>query len=410
MRSFYYQHLLSTGEIRSGVEKLAFDNPESARLYMERRYNVVVLKLKMMPSWTTGFFDTVKKVTRKPMGRDELVDFFHNLAVMQRSGIPIIEAMQEMASEDSGPAAQQLAKDVLESLASGASLSESFNRHPDIIPETARYLVQIGENSGALDRTLMDAANHLKRVGNIVRDTKRVMIYPAFVFLSIIGAALFWMVYVIPNIADLFRQMRIELPAITKAVMSFSENLSANFTIFVIILVLLIYGISVLVKRNKSIRYRFHSLLLKLPVSKVLIRSSSLAFITEYLSLLISSGINIVDSLEVLERSIKNEVYRDKIRQVREGVSRGNSLSEEIKARKTFPGFVIRMISVGEQSGSLDTQLRYLAEEYRSRFDHIVASISEIIKPLVMIIAGGLFILMIVALFLPIYQLVGQVR
>jgi len=142
----------------------------------------------------------------------------------------------------------------------------------------------------------------------------------------------------------------------------------------------------------------------------VLIRSSSLAFITEYLSLLISSGINIVDSLEVLERSIKNEVYRDKIRQVREGVSRGNSLSEEIKARKTFPGFVIRMISVGEQSGSLDTQLRYLAEEYRSRFDHIVASISEIIKPLVMIIAGGLFILMIVALFLPIYQLVGQVR
>lgn len=407
MRSFYYQHLLPTGEIRSGVEKLVFNNPESARLYMERRYNVVVLKLKMMPPWSTVFFDTVKNITRKPMGRDELVDFFHNLAVMQKSGIPIIEAMHEMASEDSGPATQQLAKDVLQSLASGSSLSESLNRHPDVIPETARYLVQIGENSGALDKTLMDAANHLKRVGNIIRDTKRVMIYPAFVFMTIIGAAMFWMAYVIPSITDLFLQMRVETPAITKLVMSFSENLSDNLTIFIIISVLLIFSISLIVKKNKKIRYAFHSLLLKMPVSKVLVRSSSLAFITEYLSLLISSGINIVDSLDVLERSIKNEVYRDSIRKVKEGVGRGNSLSSEIKSRKSFPGFVVRMIVVGEQSGNLDTQLRYLAEEYRARFDNVVASISEIIKPLVMIIAGALFILMIVALFLPIYQLIG---
>ena len=410
MRSFYYQHLLQTGEVRSGFEKLAFDNIDSARIYMERRYKVVVIKLTMMPAWSTGIFDLISKLRRKPMDREELVDFFHNLAVMQRSGIPILEAMQEMASEESGLATQQLAKDVLESLASGASLSESFNRHPDVIPETARFLVQIGENSGALDRTLLDAANHLKRVGNIVRDTKRVMIYPAFVFLSIIGAALFWMVYVIPSIADLFRQMRIELPALTQWVMTFSENLSTHFTIFLIVVFALIYGAHTAIRKSYRVRYQFHKLLLKLPVSKVLIKSSVLAFITEYLSLLISSGINIVDSLEVIERSTKNEVYREKINQIRKGVSRGNSLSDEIRFHQAFPGFVIRMISVGEQSGSLDQQLRYLAEEYRQRFDHVVASISEIIKPLVMLIAGGLFILMIVALFLPIYQLIGQVQ
>jgi general secretion pathway protein F/type IV pilus assembly protein PilC len=396
--------------VRSGFEKLAFDNIDSARIYMERRYKVVVIKLTMMPAWSTGIFDLISKLRRKPMDREELVDFFHNLAVMQRSGIPILEAMQEMASEESGLATQQLAKDVLESLASGASLSESFNRHPDVIPETARFLVQIGENSGALDRTLLDAANHLKRVGNIVRDTKRVMIYPAFVFLSIIGAALFWMVYVIPSIADLFRQMRIELPALTQWVMTFSENLSTHFTIFIIVVFALIYGAHTAIRKSYRVRYQFHKLLLKLPVSKVLIKSSVLAFITEYLSLLISSGINIVDSLEVIERSTKNEVYREKINQIRKGVSRGNSLSDEIRFHQAFPGFVIRMISVGEQSGSLDQQLRYLAEEYRQRFDHVVASISEIIKPLVMLIAGGLFILMIVALFLPIYQLIGQVQ
>jgi general secretion pathway protein F/type IV pilus assembly protein PilC len=218
------------------------------------------------------------------------------------------------------------------------------------------------------------------------------------------------MVYVIPSIADLFRQMRIELPALTQWVMTFSENLSTHFTIFIIVVFALIYGAHTAIRKSYRVRYQFHKLLLKLPVSKVLIKSSVLAFITEYLSLLISSGINIVDSLEVIERSTKNEVYREKINQIRKGVSRGNSLSDEIRFHQAFPGFVIRMISVGEQSGSLDQQLRYLAEEYRQRFDHVVASISEIIKPLVMLIAGGLFILMIVALFLPIYQLIGQVQ
>ncbi len=410
MRSFYYQHLLPTGQLKSGIEKLAFDNPDSARLYMERRSKVTVVKLVMMPAWTTYFLDFMRRFFSPPMNREEQVDFFHSLAVMQRSGIPIVDAMEELASEDSNKPTRKIASEVLESLRSGASLSESLDRHSDDIPVTARHLVEIGESSGNLDRTLMDAANHLKRIGRILKDTKRVMIYPVFVFLSIFLAALFWIVYVIPNIADLFRQMKVELPAITRWVLEFSEGFSANLLWVAVILVVVWLVFLRLKHRSQRFRYRYHQLLLKLPVSKVLIKSSSLAFITEYLSLLISSGISIVESLAILERSVKNEVYREKIRKVHEGVSKGNSLSSEIRAQNAFPGFVARMISVGEQSGNLDQQLSYLAEEYRERLDHVVATISEIIKPLVMLLAGALFILMIVALFLPIYQLIGQVN
>ena len=138
-------------------------------------------------------------------------------------------------------------------------------------------------------------------------------------------------------------------------------------------------------------------------------RSSGLAYITEYLSLLISSGVEIIKSLEIIEESITNEVYKEKIGEVREGVMRGNTLTDELRSAEVFPSFVLRLTSIGEQTGTLDSQLKYLAEEYRKRFEHTVESISEIIQPLVIIFAGLLFILMIIALFLPVYKLIGEV-
>jgi type II secretory pathway component PulF len=409
MRYFYYKRMLDSGQIQSGFEKLAFFNDISARYYLEQRFKVVVLKLFMLPEWLTPVLDVLININTKPISRDELADFLRNLAVMQRSGIPIFDAMEELAGDDSTVQTQKLAEDILESLRSGATLSISFSRHTDVIPDTVQHLTQIGESSGTLERTLMDASNHLTRLGKILRETKRAMIYPVFVFLSIIGAAAFWMVYVIPNISDLFKQMRVELPPLTQWILDFSENFSTNLTIFMLVLLTTIV-ISVLsVKRNKRVRFFWHFLLHKLPISRVLTRSAALAFITEYMSLLVSSGLTMLDSLNILERSIKNEVYKKTITQMKDGIMRGNSLSNEMRQTNLYPGFVIRMISVGEQSGNLDEQLSYLAEEYKQRFDNLVASIAEILKPVVMLLAGGLFILMIVALFLPIYQLIGQV-
>jgi type II secretory pathway component PulF len=401
--------MLDNGQIESGFEKLAFFNDISARYYLEQRFKVVVLKLLMLPDWLTPILDVFTNIHLKPISRDELADFLRNLAVMQRSGIPIFDAMEELTGDDSTVQARKLAEDILESLRSGATLSASFARHTDVIPDTVQHLTQIGESSGTLERTLMDASNHLSRLGKIMRDTKRAMIYPVFVFLSIIGAAAFWMGYVIPNISDLFKQMRVELPPLTQWVLAFSENFSSNFTIFVLVILTIIVVAVLSVKKNEKVRYFWHSLLLKLPISRVLTRSSALAFITEYMSLLVSSGLTMLDSLTILERSIKNEVYKKTITQMKEGIMRGNSLSSEMRQTNLYPGFVVRMISVGEQSGNLDEQLSYLAEEYKQRFDSLVASIAEILKPVVMLFAGGLFILMIVALFLPIYQLIGQV-
>lgn len=411
MRYFYFQRLLDTGQIATGVEKLAFTNETSAQFYLEQRWgDAVIVKLIMLPSWLNWPYDFIMRIFRPQLKREEVADFFRNIAVMLRSGIPMFTAIEDMASDDSSLPVQRVSKDILESLKTGASFSEGVERHSDIVPQTVIHLIRIGESSGNLDRTLMDAAEHLKRVDKIVRDSKRAMIYPTFVFFTILASAVFWISYVIPSISDLFKQMRVELPAVTKMVLAMSENIGQNLLLTFVILVLLLFVTVYSIRHSYRVRYQFHRLLMALPVSRVLVNSSALAFITEYLSLLISSGLSMVESLDILERSTENEVYRKSIQTMREGVIRGNSLSSEMRQIKMYPRFVVRMISVGEETGRVDEQLGYLAEEYRQRFDHIVASISEIIKPVVMLVAGGLFLLLIVALFLPIYQLVSQVH
>jgi len=411
MRYFYFQRLLDTGQLNTGVEKLAFANETSARFYLEQRWgDTVIVKLVMLPAWLNLPYDFIINFFRPRLKREEVADFFRNIAVMLRSGIPMFTAIEDMASDDSSVAIQRVSRDILESLKSGASFSESVERHSDIVPQTVIHLIRIGESSGNLDRTLMDAAEHLKRVDKIVRDSTRAMIYPAFVFFTILAAAVFWISYVIPSISDLFKQMQVELPMITQVVLSISENIGQNLLLSFIVLIVLFSVTYYSIKRSYRVRYQFHRLLMVMPVSKLLTNSSALAFITEYLSLLISSGLSMVDSLDILERSTPNEVYRKSIQKMREGVIRGNTLSSEMRQMKIYPRFVVRMISVGEETGRTDEQLGYLAQEYRQRFEHIVASISEVIKPVVMLFAGGLFLLLIIALFLPIYQLVSQVN
>lgn len=406
MRCFYYQRLLATGEVKTGFEKLAFSRKESAQYYLEQRQDAVIVRLFMLPAWFNMVYDHARRIGRSPVTREELSDFFHNLAVMQRSGIPTFEAMEELATDGSKPAVRRLALNMLDSLRSGAPLSAALERHADDIPPTVIYLVRIGESSGTLDRTLMDAADHLRRVGKIAQDARRAMIYPAFVFFAIIAASMFWILYVIPGLSDLFRQMGVEMPPITRAVLGFSDAVAANVMWIAGIAFTVVYGSWLLVKNHQGVRYWFHRFMMRMPVSSVLMRSSSLAFITEYMSLLASAGISTLDSLKVIERSTGNEVFRANLNKIHHGMMRGNSLSSEMRHSDVFPGFVVRMISVGEQTGSLDTQLHYLAQDYRRRFDHVVGSISEIIKPVVMLLAGALFILMIVALFLPIYDLI----
>lgn len=409
MRYFYYHLLMSNGDTRRGFVKLGFVKTASARLYLEQRRDAVILSLWAFPPWVNVFFDTWRSLARGRIQRVDLAEFFRGLSVMLRGGVPVIEALDEFALDGQHAAIAALAVDIRENLRSGQGFSQSLEEHADVIPETVLSLARIGEASGTLDLTMTRAAEHLARVVRIGKDSKRAMVYPAFVLVSVLAAAMFWLYYVVPGVMDMFRQMGVHLPWLTTIIMHFADAVRQHFVLIVSVFLILIGAFVLLVIRNARVRKKLHKLGYHAPVTRVLVRSSSLAFITEYLSLMLSSGVDVLQSLEVLERATTNEVYREGIAAARASVMQGNSLSSALRETGLFSGFMVRMVSVGEQTGSMDRQLAYLADEYRHRFGHVMATLGEVIQPAVMVLVGGLFVLMVAALFLPIYQIIGHV-
>jgi general secretion pathway protein F/type IV pilus assembly protein PilC len=187
------------------------------------------------------------------------------------------------------------------------------------------------------------------------------------------------------------------------------EHIEQNFFLVTTSLALALLAAYLSIKLVPRIRLRFHRLLTRLPITGKIVRASNLAFIAEYFSLFTASGVDIMKSLETLQSAVKNDFYREKIAAIRGGLERGNTLTTEFGRSNVFPSFVVRMINVGEQSGNLAEQLQYVADDYRRRLNDIVERIAEITKPVAILIVGGFFIFIIVALFLPIYHLVGQI-
>jgi type II secretory pathway component PulF len=410
MSAFAYRVLLPSGRTRSGVLRLVVERDLSAKLWLERNFDAVVLSLYRLPSWTSRLLGGSAAVSRQKLPPAELSGLLRDLGVMTRAGVPIIEALKSIAEESDSSqkriaaTARLLASD----LDAGISIADTFDRYPDLFPESVRNLMRIGEESGTVDRMLLEAAQHIERITALGRDVRQAMIYPAFVFITIFGAALFWIYYVIPNLAELFTQMHLKLPAVTRGILAMSKWLELHAIISITFVVVLIIGFWLLLRLHVRTRRLVYRLAHRMPVARVIVTTSGMAFITEHLALLIAAGVDIVRSLGVLERSLSDEYYRERIHKVRDSIERGEVLGAAMRQAGGFPPMALRMIAVGEETGSLDTQLKHLAHEYRERLAHLIASLSEIIKPLIILAAGAFFILLVVALLLPIYELVRQ--
>lgn len=411
LNTYYYRVLLPHGGVRSGLLRLAVKREVSVRMRIESDTDGTVLSLFRFPAWLAFFSEILMHLFRRQVRGEDLAGFLRDMGLMMRAGVPALDALQTLVDESDtseNRAMAYVARNMLDDLNAGVGMTEAFNRHPDVFPETVRNLVSIGDQTGTLDRMLGEAAEHVERMINIKRDIKTALIYPAFVFSTIIGVAIFWIYYVVPNMARLFKQMQAKLPPITEGLVSFANMLSAHLPwVLLVVAVVAITG-TVLFKRSERFQLATYNLLHRLPISRTLLVSSGMAHMTEHLSILVRAGVDLVSSLRILGRATKNRYYRTRLIQVAESVSRGDSVSSSMRRVGGFPAMAVRMISVGEESGSLDQQLAHLAADYRKRLEVVVKSLAEILKPVIILIAGGLFLFLIVALLLPVYDLVRQ--
>jgi type II secretory pathway component PulF len=408
---YYYQMLMPTGRARSGLAAISVEMDASARLWLEKKHDGIVLRLHRLPSWLAELLRTARRVLRGAIRPAELAGLLRDLAVMTSSGIPIFEAVKAIAEDqgsESGKRVERVCMQLLEDLNAGSPLGVAFARQPDVFPDTVRSLAEIGDETGTMHQMLMESARHVDRVMSLKADARQAMIYPIFSFLAIFGAGGFWIVYVMPKLVDLFKQMNAKLPPLTVAVLGFATWMNRYWPVLLIALVAGLIGAVVAWRHSLALRRRVMAILHRTPIARTLLVSSGLAFFSEYLALLIRSGLDVVKSLDILERSLENVYYKDRVRSIRQFLERGDRISFAMRQVGGFPSMMVRMIAVGEDSGTLDRQLSYLADEYSTRLKRTVGTLAELIKPLVVILAGGVFLLLIVALLLPVYDLVRQ--
>ena len=410
MNTYLYRILLPSGKVRRGMVRLSVVHDHSARIWIERHFDAVILQLYRLPKLLAAPGQLFTRLGLRQLSQEELSGLLRDLGVMTRAGISLMDALKSIIEDNDthNRRVASVARMLLSELDSGASVTQAFSRFPDLFPETVRSLLLIGEETGKLDKMLLEAAQHVERLTTLGRDLRRAMIYPMFVFATIIGAAAFWLYYVIPNLAELFQQMRLELPWATRKLLAFSAWAEQHILVSLMGMVLLVTGIILALRMSRRMRNLTYSLGHRLPVFRTILVTSGMAFITEYMALMIRSGINIVSSLDIMERSLADEYYRVRIQQINQRLERGERLGPSFRQVGGFPPMAVRMINLGEESGSLDVQLEHLSSEYRARLQHLIETISEVIKPLVILLAGAFFLLLVVALLLPIYELVGQ--
>jgi len=394
-------------DVKGNKVKKVFDVPTEDILFsILNSSGLTPLKVKKLPNFIKYLH--ISKFLKK-IKRTEIIEILENLHLIVKSGLPLSTGLVDLAKDVENLAIKNMLMDIASQIEGGIPLSKAISNYENYFPQMVISLFKIGEETGTLDKTLKDAADHLRKIEEIKNKAKQALIYPTFAFISTFGAMVFWLIYVLPKIVESFKGFGIELPAATKFVIAISEF--AQQYILHILGFIFIFVILFILVRRKSFKFRYYTdeLLLKLPVIGLIVKNFNYAFFAEYIRLMITAGLPLYQALSIMEKAIKNTLFQTAIKNSRELIETGESFSNALKEQNIFSPLIIRMISVGEQTGRLDEQLSYIADYYYSKVDYISQNIAKMIEPIVIGIVGGFMAVIMIALMGPIYSLISKI-
>ncbi len=362
-------------------------------------------------SYLTGnfFIDLYKKINLYFVKHSKIkikdkATFFHLLSVMITSGIPVIKSLKALKMQMTKSLRLSLILDDLSSsIEAGASLSESLLKYPDVFNEQEVGMIQSGEASGQLSRTLENLAKDVEKVYDIKRKLKSAMMYPIVIFILLIGVVAAMMIYVIPSMKTLFAASGGELPMITRVVVAISDFVN-DYKVFLAVGILFMVLFIMIFKRTSLGKFVFDKIKISMPIFGGLFKMAYLSRFSRSLSNLLDSNISIVRAIEITGNSVGNEVYKRRILLCMEDVKQGLPLAESLSASPLFPPMLVNMMEVGEKTAQLDKISDKIAKFYETEVDTTISGISKIIEPIVLIIIGLTVGIVVAAIMLPIIQ------
>jgi type IV pilus assembly protein PilC len=401
MPKYAWQGTDRTGTSRKGVMEAASEDAVVNRLRAEQ---ITAQRVR-----AAGITDMELSIGTGVTSRDLLI-FTRQLATMIDAGLPLVQCLDILANQTENRAFAKILFSIKSSVESGASFSEALRKHPKVFDQLYINLVAAGEVGGILDTILLRLTKYIEKAVKLGRQVKGALLYPIIILVVAIGVVAVMLGSVIPTFQDMYSTFAgAKLPAPTQFVINLSATFRSLWYVYLIVIVALAVGIPWMLSSEKG-RLVFDAVMLRVPVIGSMLRKVVVARFTRTLGTLLSSGVPILDALEICARTAGNKIIERAIENTRQGVSEGKDVATPLANTKAFPSMVVEMIGVGEQTGTLDQMLQKIADFYEEEVDIAVGALTKAIEPAMMaflgVVVGGLLI----AMYLPVFELAGNIK
>src|SRR5689334_341078 len=388
----------ANGQIQKG--QVDVKSKEEVSAYLRKNRMILVSVREAPTKISLGGVGKGKVKTR------DIVIFTRQFATMINAGLPLVQSLSILAAQTENKTLQEVTRAVVHDVEAGNTLADAFSKHPKAFPDLYVNMVAAGEAGGILDTILIRLATFLEKSDALVRKVKGAMVYPAVIFSVAIIAISVLLIFVIPTFQSMFASVKLELPLPTRVVIGLSQGLIHYWW-----MILAAMGGSVfLFKRYYATppgRLQIDGLMLRAPILGDILRKSAVSRFTRTLGTLISSGVSILDGLEITAKTAGNRVISDAIMESRASIAGGDTISAPLRKSKVFPPMVISMINVGEQTGGLDEMLTKIADFYDDEVDAAVSGLMAMMEPMMIVFLGIIVGGMVVAMYLPIFDMVN---
>ncbi len=402
MAEYAWEARARSGELRKGVMEADNEEAVNARLRQQQLNPVKVKKKAKELNLTLG----------SGVGTRDLVTFTRLFATMIDAGLPLVQCLDILSSQQKNKIFAGVLADVKNSVEQGASFSDSLRRHPKVFDELFVNLVQAGEVGGILDTIMNRLSIYLEKRQKLIAQVRGAMVYPAVVIVVAGGVMAVLLTFVIPAFEEMFSDFGggpEALPKLTRIVVAISHGFVSYLPLIVVGAIGLVTAVVYIYRRPNGKRF-FHRLQLKAPILGPVMRKIAVARFTRTLGTLLQSGVPILDALDICARTAGNVIIQTAVSHVRQRISEGSNMAEPLAATGVFPDMVVQMIAVGEQTGALDQMLSKVADFYEEETDIAVAALTSSLEPIMMVGVGGMVGVMMIAMYLPIFSMAGNIK
>ncbi len=347
----------------------------------------------------------VKTSSKRKITQEDITVFTRQLSTMIKAGLPLMQAFEIVARGHGNPSMTEMLMEIRGEVEQGSSLSRAFSNHPKYFDRFYCNLVAAGETGGVLESLLDKLAIYKEKTQAIRKKVKTALTYPVSVIAVAIGLVFVMMIFVLPAFKEVYANMGAELPALTQTVMDMSDFFVSYGWMVLIALGFAIYGFLKLKARSIKIQRRMDAILLRMPIFGDIVRKGTIARWGRTTATLIAAGVPLVDVLDSTAGAAGNLIYEEATREIRTRVIQGLSMTSGMSATELFPNMMLQMSSIGEESGSLDDMLNKAAEFYEDEVDNAVGRLSAMMEPIIIVILGLVIGTLLVAMYLPLFNL-----